>query len=121
MLLALTHLCFPRARPHTRKFVELAYRDPATGRYAKGWDDGALVLCGVVVLTGLRGAAMEYVLAPLAQLGGIARRKERVRFAEQAWIFLCHSAWWALDLVRFLPSSRRAQAKRNEGVGWGLM
>ena len=101
LLLALTRLCFPRSRRHTRKFYQLSYHNPESQRYAKGWDDAALVAFSVIIFTGLRVAVMEYILSPLAELGGITKKKEKVRFAEQAWVFIYHLAAWALDVVRF--------------------
>ena len=100
LLLALTHLCFPRARSYTRKFYELSYANPVSGRYAKGWDDSALVGFSVVVFTGLRVAVMEYVLAPLAEAFGIEKRKDKVRFTEQTWVFLYNLASWSMGMVR---------------------
>ena len=42
---------------------------------------------------------MDYLLTPLAQIAGIEKKKGRVRFAEQAWIFLYYSAFWSLGMV----------------------
>ena len=42
---------------------------------------------------------LDYVLSPLAQLAGIAKRKEKDRFAEQAWILIYSSASWSLGMV----------------------
>ena len=101
LLLGLTHICFPRARRHTRKFFDLSYHNEATGRYALGWDDVFMVFHWIVVFTGLRVAVMEYILLPLAEYAGIGKKKERIRFAEQAWIFLYASAFWSLGMVSF--------------------
>lgn len=103
ILLALTHLCFPRARRHTRKFFQLSYYNPVSGKYTLGWDDLPLVLYWIVVFTGLRAAVMDYVLEPLAFMAGIEKKKEKVRFAEQAWIFLYDTAFWSLGMVRSRP------------------
>ena len=105
-LLALTHLCFPRARRHTRKFFRLSYYNPDTDRYKLGWDDLPLIFYWIVVFTGLRAGMMDYVLTPLAQLAGIGKKKARVRFAEQAWIFLYYSAFWSIGMVRASLSFR---------------
>ena len=99
MLLALTHLCFPRARQHTRKFFKLSYFNPSSGKYALGWDDLPLVFYWIVVFTGLRAAVMDYVFVPLAQIAGIEKKKEKVRFAEQAWIFVYPLGIWSLGMV----------------------
>ena len=64
-----------------------------------GWDDMFMVFHWIVVFTGLRVAVMDYVLVPLAEYAGIEKKKERVRFAEQAWIFLYPGAFWSLGMV----------------------
>ena len=99
LLLALTHLCFPRARRHTRKFFDLSYYDPTSGRYTLGWDDIFMVFYWVVVFTGLRVAVMDYILMPLAETANITKKKERIRFAEQAWISIYDGAFWSLGMV----------------------
>ena len=105
LLHTLTHICFPRARPTTRKFYQIAYFNPSTGKFAAGWDDLYLVLFSIIVLMGLRAATLDYILLPIAQLQGITKRKEKIRFAEQAWILLYGSIFWTLGMVR----RRRAQ------------
>ena len=110
MLLALTHLCFPRARRHTRKFFQLSYYNPSSGKYALGWDDLPLVFYWLIVFTGLRVAVMDYVLVPLAQMAGIEKKKDKVRFAEQGWSFVYYIAFWSLGMVcspcKIAPGSR---------------
>lgn len=61
-----------------------------------------MVTFWIIVLTGLRAAVMDYVLAPIAQASGIKKQKEKVRFAEQAWIFIYVSVFFPLGLVRLL-------------------
>ena len=100
LLLFLTHASFPRVRQHTRKFFELSYYDTTSGLYTQGWDDFCFVFFGVIVFTGLRVAVMDYVLMPLAQMGGIQKKKVRIRFAEQAWLLLYDSIFWSLGMVR---------------------
>ena len=99
LLLSLTHACFPRSRRHTRKFFELSYYNVSTQRYGVGWDDMLLVSFWIIVFTGLRVAIMDYLLVPLAQRVGISKKKEKVRFAEQAWILLYPSLFWSLGMV----------------------
>lgn len=99
LLLALTHLSFPRARRHTRKFFELSYYNTDSGRYALGWDDAFLVFHWIIVVTGLRVAMMEYVFVPFARKWGLNKTKERVRFAEQTWVCVYASVFWSLGLV----------------------
>ena len=54
----------------------------------------------IIVFTGLRVAVMDYLLVPLAQKVGISKKKEKIRFAEQAWILLYPSLFWSLGMVR---------------------
>ncbi|KAI9812776.1 MAG: sphingosine N-acyltransferase lag1 [Pycnora praestabilis] len=98
LLLALTHLCFPRARRQTRKFFDLSYYDTITGQYGIGWDDMLLVLCWIVVFTGLRAFTMDHILVPVGQWGGVLKQKERVRFAEQGWILMYYGAFWSMGM-----------------------
>ncbi|KAL2350100.1 TLC domain-containing protein [Cryomyces antarcticus] len=98
LLLTLTHVSFPRARWRTRKFFELSYYDASSGLYVQGWDDFCLVSLWIVVFTGLRAAVMDYVLIPFARWGGIEKKKARIRFAEQAWLFLYYVMFWSLGM-----------------------
>lgn len=99
MLLCLTHLCFPRARRHTRKFFELSYYNPHTGEYCAGWNDAWMVSYWIVVFTGLRAAVMDYLLKPLAKKGGVKTERDQTRFAEQAWLLIYCSVFWTLGMV----------------------
>lgn len=100
MLLFLTHLCFPRARRHTRKFFELSYYNPDSGEYRAGWNDAWMVSYWIVVFTGLRAAVMDYILTPLAKKGGVKTARDLTRFAEQAWLLIYYSVFWTLGMVR---------------------
>ncbi|KAF8862621.1 longevity assurance proteins LAG1/LAC1 [Acephala macrosclerotiorum] len=104
MLLFLTHLCFPRARRHTRKFFELSYYNPESGEYCAGWNDAWMVLYWIVVFTGLRAAVMDYLLMPMAKKGGIATAKNQTRFAEQAWLLIYVSVFWSLGIYILVNS-----------------
>ncbi len=99
-LLALTHLCFPEARRHTRKFFELSYYNPKTGEYCAGWNDAFTVFFWIVVFTGLRAAVIDYLLTPLANWAGVKTERDQTRFAEQAWLLLYYSVFWTLGAVR---------------------
>jgi acyl-CoA-dependent ceramide synthase len=77
----------------------MSYRDPESGMYARGWDDMYLVFFYIVVFTGLRAAAMDYVLTPLAKVGGIRSQKLRTRFAEQSWLVIYCAVIWSLGMV----------------------
>ena len=99
MLLSLTHMCFPRARRHARKFFELSYYNPDSGAYRAGWNDAWMVFFWIVVFTGLRAAVMEYILTPLAKKGGVKTERDQTRFAEQAWLWIYATSAWSLGLV----------------------
>jgi very-long-chain ceramide synthase len=107
MLLALTHMCFPRARRHTRKFFELSYYNADTGEYRAGWNDAFMVIYWIVIFTGLRAAFLDYILMPLAKKGGVKTERDCTRFAEQAWLLVYYSVFWTLGMVgRRYPSCR---------------
>ena len=99
LLHAMTHICFPRARQSTRRYHLLSYYNPRTGKYALGWDDIYMVCYSIVVLTGLRAAAMDYVLVPLAQLGKVKSKKDKVRFCEQGWVLIYDTTLFGLGFV----------------------
>ena len=42
---------------------------------------------------------LDYILEPLAAMAGIEKKKDKVRFAEQAWVFLYDSSFWSLGMV----------------------
>ncbi|KAG9244027.1 TLC domain-containing protein [Calycina marina] len=98
MLLALTHLCFPRARRHTRKFFELSYYNAATGEYCSGWNDAFMVFFCITVITGLRATVMDYVLTPFAKKYGVKTTRDQTRFSEQAWLLVYLSFVWPLGM-----------------------
>ena len=97
--LVITHWWFPNLRYVTRKFLHLAYHDPISDKYGLGTDDFYVVSFWIVLLTGLRAATMTHVLVPLARWGGVKKRKGRVRFAEQAWLFLYAAVFFSLGMV----------------------
>ena len=89
----------PKARPYTSKFFSLSYHNPDTGNYAAGHDDMYFMAFCIVLLTGLRAGAMEYVLAPLAKLWGISKRKMITRFSEQGWMLMYYNLSWPVGMV----------------------
>ncbi|KAK4237886.1 TLC domain-containing protein [Achaetomium macrosporum] len=105
-LLALLFLAhgMPRARDYTAKYFTLSYYNPNTGKYGLGWADAHLVLFCVVLLTGLRAATMEYILAPFAKSQGMSKRKDITRFSEQAWMVVYYSVFWPLGLYVYRQS-----------------
>ncbi|KAK3372167.1 TLC domain-containing protein [Podospora didyma] len=106
-LLALLFLAhgMPRARDYTAKFFTLSYYNKETAKYGIGRDDGHLMLFYIVLFTGLRAAAMEYVFAPFAKAQGIAKRKDITRFSEQAWLVIYYAIFWTLGLYIYVTSS----------------
>lgn len=77
----------------------MSYYNPATERYATGWDDLYFVSLCAVVVTGVRVAVMLYALEPLAALGGIKRKRVKVRYAEQGWLGVYYLASWLFGMV----------------------
>jgi very-long-chain ceramide synthase len=99
LLLFLTHTFFPRARRRTTKFLHLSYYNPETGLYGCGTDDIPVVALWVVILTGLRAVVMDYLLDPLARLGGVKTKKGLARFKEQGWLIVYYTGSWFLGMV----------------------
>lgn len=106
ILLALTvilgvaclHSIAPPLRPHTRKLFTLSYPSPkGQGIYTQGVDDIYFVLAWVINFTALRAIVIEWVLRPLAGMLNVAP-KSHLRFAEQGWLFLYYSTFWALGM-----------------------
>ena len=62
----------------------------------------------VVVFTGLRAGAMDYVLSPLGKRWGIRKKKNATRFAEQAWLWLYCCVIWPVGMVCTSPFPRQA-------------
>jgi len=100
LLLFLTHIFFPRARRRTSKFLHLSYYNPDSGMYGCGTDDLPLVALWIVILTGARVAVMDYILDPLARLGGVRSKQGLVRFKEQGWLIVYYTCSWSLGMVR---------------------
>lgn len=96
----------PKARPYTTPFFHLSHYDPGTGLYATGHGDGYFIFFCVILFTGLRAGCMEHVLAPLAKLWGISKKKDITRFAEQAWLLVYYCAFWPLGFVRATQISK---------------
>jgi acyl-CoA-dependent ceramide synthase len=88
-----------KARPYTSKFFTLSHYNSNTGKYAAGHDDFYFMTFCIVLFTGLRAGFMEYVLAPLAKLWGISKRKEVTRFSEQGWMLVYYNVFWPLGMV----------------------
>lgn len=102
LLLVLTHSRFEGVRPHTRKFFELSYHNPDSGEYTIGWNDAWMVLYWIVLFTGLRASAMQYILQPMAKRGGIKSQRKQDRFAEQAWLMIYAAVFWTIGMVSLI-------------------
>lgn len=98
-LLLATHKFAPAARPYTSKFLMLSYYNSNTGKYAAGHDDCFFIAFCIVLFTGLRAGFMEHVLAPLARIWGLSKRKEVTRFSEQGWMLIHYTVFWPLGMV----------------------
>lgn len=99
-LVFLLHLCLSDVRPRTSKFFSLSYYNTRTEKYGAGFDDLYFIAFCVVLFTGLRAGVMEYVLAPIARLGGLFKSKEVSRFSEQAWLATWCLVAWPSGMVR---------------------
>lgn len=101
-LLFCAHYLLPRSQAYTSKFFTLQYYNDRTTKYGAGFDDVYYVFLVVVLLTGMRAAAMEYVLAPYSKYMGLRKRKEVTRFSEQAWLVIYCCVFWSIGFVRIL-------------------
>lgn len=99
VLLALTHICFPLARRHTRKFFKLSYYNTETDSYRAGWNDIWMVTFWIVAFTGMRATVMDYILTPLGKKAGIKTPRDETRFAEQAWLITYYMVFWPIGMV----------------------
>lgn len=103
-LIFLANAFIPKARAFTHKFYNLCYYNPETGRYAVGFDDAYFITFCIIAFTGLRAWTMEYILAPIAKLQGITKRKELTRFSEQAWLMVYYFVFWPLGVYIYCHS-----------------
>ncbi|AOW03552.1 YALI0D04026p [Yarrowia lipolytica CLIB122] len=100
---------FAALRPYTRKFFHLQYPkhevDGVAAYYSRGRDDIYFVLTGILALTFLRAACMDFVLVPMARALKITKRKPQLRFAEQGWalIYYTSSTWIGFYLYYHSP------------------
>lgn len=101
VLILLTPICLGNSQLHTPDFYELSYYNAKTNQYATGQKDLCFVGFWIVLLTGMRAALMEYMLAPLAKRWGISTKKQQTRFAEQAWMIIYYNISWPIGLVRW--------------------
>lgn len=107
----LADACLPKARPYTRKFFTLSHYNEETGKYAAGFDDGYFIAFCVVLFTFLRASVMQYLLTPVARMGGITKPKMQVRFTEQAWLLVYYGVFWTYGMVSTLMHATRTGKK----------
>lgn len=103
-LLFCAHYLLPKSQVYTSKFFNLQYYNDNSSKYGAGFDDVYFVAFCVVLLTGLRAASMEYLLAPFAKYMGISKKKEVTRFSEQAWLVLYCTTFWSLGFYIYYTS-----------------
>lgn len=103
-LLFCAHYLLPRSQAYTSKFFTLQNYNERTSKYGAGFDDIYFVFLVVVILTGLRAATMEYVLAPYAKYMGLPKKKEVTRFSEQAWLVMYCVVFWSLGFYLYYTS-----------------
>ncbi|RKF61884.1 Sphingosine N-acyltransferase-like protein FUM18 [Erysiphe neolycopersici] len=103
-LLFLTHICFPRARRHSRKFFQLSYYNSDSGLYGAGFNDAWMVFYWIIVFTGLRAAVINYGMMEIAKKGGIKAKRDQTRFAEQAWLSVYYLVFWSLGMYIMINS-----------------
>ncbi|KAG5980606.1 hypothetical protein E4U55_003852 [Claviceps digitariae] len=106
-LLALLFLChnfIPKARSHTQKYFQLAYYNARSGEYGIGFEDAYFISFCIVVFTLLRAGFMEYILGPFARMQGVTKKKDQVRFTEQAWLLVYYSVFWTMGMYIYCKS-----------------
>lgn len=106
-LLALLFLChnfIPKARSHSQKYFQLAYYNGKSGQYGNGFEDAYFIGFCIVLFTLLRAGFMEYILAPFARMQGVTKKKDQVRFTEQAWLLVYYSVFWTMGMYIYCKS-----------------
>ncbi|ORY67522.1 TLC domain-containing protein [Pseudomassariella vexata] len=103
-LFVLVHTSTPEAQSYTFKFLTISHYNPQTGKYALGADDVYFILFCTILLTGLRAGIMNHILAPLAKAGGITKKKEIARFAEQGFLVIHYGIFWSIGVYIYTHS-----------------
>ncbi|KAG6021245.1 hypothetical protein E4U41_002548 [Claviceps citrina] len=103
-LLVLCHALIPKARSHTQKYFQLAYYSERSGEYGIGFEDGYFISFCIVLFTLLRAGFMEYILGPFARMQGVTKKKDQVRFTEQAWLLVYYSVFWTMGMYIYYKS-----------------
>lgn len=110
LLIGFSWLLFPTLRGRMAAFYSLAY-PIGQGDFGQGPRDLQLVGALVVIFTGVRAFALDYILIPLASLLGVRRRKPRVRFAEQSYLLLYYCIYWTWGLQIFMKATPSSLAE----------
>jgi acyl-CoA-dependent ceramide synthase len=114
LFLGMSYALFPSLRHNIASCFLLSYRSDHSGWYGQGPRDMYLVASCVVYFTGFRAFMLDYVLMPLAGHCGIARRKGRVRFAEQAYMIVYYAIYWSWGLVLFIRDTPPGITSAND-------
>lgn len=104
LFVALSYLFFPSLRARMSAFFWLSYApSPERGAYyGQGSRDVYLLGSFIVFFTALRAFSLDYLLLPLAGWCGIAKRKGKVRFAEQSYMMIYYAIYWTWGLLLFI-------------------
>ncbi|KAJ5149514.1 Sphingosine N-acyltransferase, partial [Penicillium atrosanguineum] len=103
-ILFFIHLCLPKDRPYTSAFFSLSHYNTNTGNFGLGGGDFFFLGSCIILFTGLRASCMEYLLEPLARQWGVWKKKEVIRFSEQAWLLCYYSIFWTLGVYIYYTS-----------------
>ncbi|KAK3676987.1 Sphingosine N-acyltransferase lag1 [Recurvomyces mirabilis] len=108
LLVLLLYIAFPALREKMTAFFGLSYHNPtptSSRMYGQGPRDLYLVGSFIVLFTALRAFSLDYLLLPLAGYCGIAKKKDRIRFAEQSYMLLYYATYWTWGLILFLRNT----------------
>ncbi|KAI7366446.1 sphingosine N-acyltransferase lac1 [Hortaea werneckii] len=94
LFVGLSYVLFPSLRENMTAFFRLSYPSSEPGMYGQGSRDLYIVGSFIVFFTALRALCLDYLLLPLAGWCGIAKKKGRVRFAEQSYMMVYYALYW---------------------------
>ncbi|KAL1957148.1 hypothetical protein VTO42DRAFT_6291 [Malbranchea cinnamomea] len=103
MIFAL-HSLYPSLRPYTTPFLQLPHFQPERGAYVQGWDDIYFIISSILGFTAVRAFAIDWVFQPIARSRGL-KRKNAIRFAEQAWLLVYDSTFWTYGMYLWYNSN----------------
>ena len=104
LAVAAVHVFFPVARPYSKLFYQLPYRQ-TNGQYVQGIADAIFVSGWLVLLTGLRASIIGGVQQLTARYR-LLPSKTRVRFSEQSWLLFYDGLSFSLGMVGKLSESK---------------